>query len=81
MRIRSYVVETPVNEQVRLRSESTFAVGRRKAFPNAFSNDLGVIEQTPADPKAVNELLSVVGALYTQKVDDGYSRAPRRKVG
>jgi chromosome partitioning protein len=58
-----------------------FAVGRRKAFPNAFSNGLGVIEQTPADLKAVNELLSVVGALYTQKVDDGYSRAPRRKVG
>ncbi len=57
------------------------AVGRRKAFPNAFSNGLGVIEQTPTDPKAVNELLSVVGALYTQKVDDGYSLAPRRKVG
>jgi hypothetical protein len=35
-------------------------VVRRKAFPNAFSNGLAVVEQTPKDPKAIDELLSVV---------------------
>ena len=58
-----------------------FVVGRRKAFPNAFSNGLSVIEHIPRDQKAVDELLSVVGALYTQEVHDDYSSGPQRKVG
>jgi hypothetical protein len=45
---------------------------RRKAFPNSFSNGLTVTEQLPKDAKAVGELLSIVEALYTQKVDNGY---------
>ena len=58
------------------------AIVRRKAFPNAFSNGLSVTDQTARerDPKAVDELLSVVNALYTQKVDNGYQDASRRKV-
>lgn len=58
-----------------------FAVVRRKAFPNAFSNGLSVVEQIPRDAKAVDELLSVVSALYTHKVDNGYQDASRRKTG
>ncbi len=54
---------------------------RRKAFPNAFSNGLTVTEQLPKDAKAVDELLSIVDALYTQKVDNGYQNAPHRKAG
>ncbi len=54
---------------------------RRKAFPNAFSNGLTVTEQLPKDAKAVGELLSIVDALYTHKVDNGYQDAPRRKAG
>lgn len=57
------------------------AIVRRKAFPNAFSAGLGVTEQAPRerDPKAVNELLSVIDALYTQKVGNGHQDAARRK--
>jgi chromosome partitioning protein len=40
-------------------------VVRRKAFPNAFSSGLAVTEQQPRDQKAVEELLSVVKAVYT----------------
>jgi chromosome partitioning protein len=58
-----------------------FVIVRRKAFPNAFSDGLTVTEQLPKDAKAVDELLSVVGALYTHQVDDGYQDAPRRKAG
>jgi hypothetical protein len=54
---------------------------RRKAFPNAFSNGLSVIEHMPRDQKAVDELLSVVGALYTQEVGNDYSSGPQRTVG
>jgi chromosome partitioning protein len=57
------------------------AVVRRKAFPNAFSNGLSVVEQIPRDAKAIDELLSVVDALYVQKVDNGYQDASHRKVG
>ena len=58
------------------------AIVRRKAFPNAFSNGLSVTDQTARerDPKAVDEPLSVVNALYTQKVDNGYQDASRREV-
>jgi chromosome partitioning protein len=58
-----------------------FTVGRRKAFPNAFTNGLAVTEQTPRDAKAVDELLCVVNALYTQQVDDGYQDALQRAAG
>jgi chromosome partitioning protein len=37
-------------------------IGRRKAFPNAFSAGLAVTEYAPRDPKAVSEMLSVVSA-------------------
>jgi chromosome partitioning protein len=59
------------------------AIVRRKAFANAFSNGLSVTEQTARegrDPKAVDELLSVVDALYTRKVDDDYQDATRREA-
>ncbi len=58
-----------------------FVIVRRKAFPNAFSNGLTVTEQLPKDAKAVDELLSVVGAMYTQRMDNGYQDASRRKAG
>jgi chromosome partitioning protein len=54
---------------------------RRKAFPNSFSNGMTVTEQLPKDVKAVDELLSVVSAMYTHQVDDDYQAAPRRKAG
>jgi chromosome partitioning protein len=50
-------------------------VVRRKAFPNAFSAGLSVLEHTPADPKACGEILSVVNALYTHEVHDDYQNA------
>jgi chromosome partitioning protein len=54
---------------------------RRKAFPNSFTNGMTVTEQLPKDVKAVDELISIVDALYTQKVDNGYQDAPHRKAG
>ncbi len=57
-----------------------FAIVRRKAFPNAFSLGLSVVEQSPRDPKAVDELLSVVDALYTQEEGNGYQDAAHRKA-
>ncbi len=57
-----------------------FALVRRKAFPNAFSLGLSVVEQSPRDLKAVDELLSVVDALYTQEVGNGYQDAAQRKA-
>ena len=56
------------------------AIVRRKAFANAFSNGLSVTEARERDPKAVDELLSVVDALYTRKVDDDYQDATRREA-
>jgi chromosome partitioning protein len=50
-------------------------VVRRKAFPNAFSAGLSVLEQAPRDPKACGEILSVVDALYTQGADNDHQRA------
>jgi chromosome partitioning protein len=52
-------------------------VGRRKAFPNAFSAGLSVLEQERRDPKAVSELLSIVDALYAPdapNVDTQYTQ-------
>jgi chromosome partitioning protein len=42
-----------------------FTIGRRKAFANAVSDGRAVLEQTPRDPKAINELRTLVAALYT----------------
>jgi chromosome partitioning protein len=50
-------------------------VVRRKAFPNAFSAGLSVLEQMPKDPKACGEILSVVDALYTQGADNDHQCA------
>ena len=50
-------------------------IGRRKAFPNAFSAGLSVFEQSPRDHKACSELMYVVDALYTQRRDNDYQRA------
>jgi chromosome partitioning protein len=58
-----------------------FAVGRRKAFCNAFSVGLSVLEQERKDPKAVDEMLSIVGALYIQEQNNDYQNAVQRKVG
>jgi chromosome partitioning protein len=41
-------------------------VARRKAFPNAFTNGLGVADIVHADRKAVDEIISVVDTLYTR---------------
>lgn len=39
-------------------------VGRRKAFPNAAAAGRSVLEQTPRDQKAVQELVAVVAAVF-----------------
>jgi chromosome partitioning protein len=39
-------------------------IGRRKAFPNAAANGRSVLEQTPKDTKAVEELRALIKALY-----------------
>jgi chromosome partitioning protein len=39
-------------------------IGRRKAFPNAAASGRAVTEQTPKDPKAVEELKTLVQALF-----------------
>lgn len=58
------------------------AIGRRKAFANAFGLGLSVSESlTPRDQKAIDELLSVVDALYVQEAVNVYQNAPRRKAG
>jgi hypothetical protein len=59
----------------------TFVIVRRKAFPNAFSTGLSVLEQERKDPKAVDEVLSVIDALYAQEVCNDYQDASQRKVG
>lgn len=50
-------------------------IGRRKAFPNAFSAGLSVFEQSPRDHKACAELMHVVNTLNTQGRDNDYQRA------
>jgi chromosome partitioning protein len=56
-------------------------IGRRKTFPNAFSNGRAVTEEPVRDPKAIVEITSVVKALYTQEADNGYQNVTRRKAG
>lgn len=40
-------------------------IGRRKAFPNAAAAGRAVTEQTPKDPKAIEELSALVDLLYS----------------
>jgi len=40
------------------------SIGRRKAFPNAASAGRSVIEQTPRDQKAVQELAAIISAVF-----------------
>ena len=42
-------------------------IGRRKAFPNAAANGCSVLEQSPKDVKAVNELTALIDAIYLKK--------------
>lgn len=42
----------------------TTSVGRRKAFPNSASAGRSVLEQTPRDQKAVQELDAIVSAVF-----------------
>lgn len=39
-------------------------IGRRKAFPNAAAGGLSVLEYKPRDPKAVEELESLINNIY-----------------
>jgi len=43
-------------------------IGRRKAFPNAASAGKAVIEQSPKDPKAVEELNALLRIVYSGKI-------------
>jgi chromosome partitioning protein len=45
-------------------------MGRRKAFPNAAAMGLSVLEQTPKDPKAVQELTNLIDIIYNQKIEE-----------
>ena len=40
------------------------AIGRRKVFPNAISAGRSVVEYTPRDQKAIDELEAVMNAIY-----------------
>ena len=84
-RLRAYALLNAADAQGRDNDDALAALGeieglktlpcvvvRRKAFPNAFSAGLGVIEQTPRDQKAVDEIISVVNSLYTQGDDNGH---------
>lgn len=42
-------------------------IGRRKALPNAATSGRSVLEQTPKDPKAVQEIEQLVSALWGAK--------------
>ena len=41
-------------------------IGRRKAFPNAASAGRSVMEYSPRDPKACDELQAVISAVYAE---------------
>lgn len=55
-----------------------FVVLRRKAFPNAFTAGLSVLEQQPQDSKVVTEVLYVVNTLYPRRAHDGHQDAIRQ---
>jgi len=37
---------------------------RRKAFPNAAAEGRAVLEQSPRDAKAIDELTALIGAVF-----------------
>jgi chromosome partitioning protein len=43
-------------------------IGRRKAFPNAAAAGKSVIEQSPKDQKAIEELNALIKLIYTDKI-------------
>jgi chromosome partitioning protein len=43
-------------------------IGRRKAFPNAASAGKAAIEQSPKDPKAIEELNTLLQVIYNGKI-------------
>jgi chromosome partitioning protein len=45
-------------------------MGRRKAFPNAAALGLSVLEHTPRDPKAAQELTDLIDIIYNQKIEE-----------
>ncbi len=44
------------------------SIGRRKAFPNAAATGRAVVEQSPKDQKAVEELNTLLQAIYNDKI-------------
>ena len=40
------------------------SIVRRKAFPNAAAEGRGVLEQSPRDAKAIDELTALIGAVF-----------------
>ena len=46
------------------------AIGRRKAFPNAASAGKAILEQSPKDPKAVEELNALLQVIYSGKIEE-----------
>jgi chromosome partitioning protein len=46
------------------------AIGRRKAFPNAASAGKAILEQSPKDPKAVEELTALLQVIYSAKREE-----------
>ena len=45
-------------------------IGRRKAFPNAASAGKAILEQSPRDPKAVEELTALLQVIYSRKIEE-----------
>jgi hypothetical protein len=72
---------TPEAEAALAREALPFVIVRRKAFPNAFSSGLSVLEQERKDTKAVDEILSVVDAHRRGSVDVRQTDGQRRPQG
>jgi chromosome partitioning protein len=45
-------------------------IGRRMAFPNAASAGKAVLEQSPKDSKAVEELTALLQVIYSEKIEE-----------
>jgi chromosome partitioning protein len=45
-------------------------IGRRKVFPNAASAGKAVLEQSPKDPKAIEELTALLQVIYSKKIEE-----------
>ena len=52
---------------------------RRKAFPNAAAGGLSVLEHTPKDPKAIDELTRLVSHLFVHRSDSATISYGNRK--